>query len=278
MVSAFNMQMTQHCYTTLPHMIYKNVQKKVNMDMDNLFHYSQESNLALNSTKTKWMLLSTKQMSSKQDLESISLNIKCSGKSIQRVSSTKLLGVHINQHLTWEDHITNTLSSCYGTLSVLRKIKNFAPLLIRKHIVESLVLSKLDYCNAVYGNIPDYQLKRLQRLQNSCAGYVLAKFAKTDDLERLGWLSIKKRLELSIAKLSHKSLYEQIPLKTKQHIVTEYNLRSLNAPKLEKASKLEKGTFQDQSSTVFNNLPSDLRNCTEHSLFCKNMKTYMFKL
>ena len=154
------------------------------------------------------MLLSTKQMSIKQQLEHVPVNIKSCDQPLERVSNTKLLGVHINQHLTWQDHITNTLSSCYGTLSVLRKVKNFAPKHVRKNLVESLVLSKLDYYNTVFGNtIHQYQMQRLQRVQNSCAAFVLSRYAQTNDLKSLGWFPVRQRLELSAAKLAHKSFY-----------------------------------------------------------------------
>ena len=63
--------------------------------------------------------------------------------------STKLLGVHFQQQLNWEDHIT-TKSSLLDHLSALRKMKRIAPFNIRKHLCESLVLSKLDYCSSVF--------------------------------------------------------------------------------------------------------------------------------
>ena len=87
---------------------------------------------------------------------------------------------------------------------MLRKLRNFSPFHIRKRLVESLVLSKLDYCNLVFGAMPDYQLKRLQRVQDMCAGYVLSRYATVADLKELRWLPIKERLEHSIAKLAHK--------------------------------------------------------------------------
>ena len=38
----------------------------------------------------------------------------------------------------------------YATLSALRKMKRIAPFNIRKHVCESLVMSKLDYCSSVF--------------------------------------------------------------------------------------------------------------------------------
>lgn len=68
-----------------------------------------------------------------------------------------------------------------------------------------LVMSKLDYCNIVFNPLPDYQTKRLQRLMNTCAGYVLSRYATVEDLKVLGWLPIKERLECGIARFSEQS-------------------------------------------------------------------------
>ncbi|CAH3117652.1 unnamed protein product, partial [Porites lobata] len=63
--------------------------------------------------------------------------------------------------------------SCYGTIQIIRKLKNFAGYRLRKHLVELLVLSKLDYCDTVYYPLPEFQLKRLQRVQLLAASFVL---------------------------------------------------------------------------------------------------------
>ena len=249
--------------------------EEMNQTIESLNEYSTNSNLALNSTKTKWMMLSTRQMSTVHSLEEHSANIICREEPLERLSSTRLLGVQLDQNLSWREHTTNLLSSCYATLSVLRKLKNFAPFHIRKRLVETLVLSKLDYCNVVFSAMPDYQLKRLQRVQNMCAGYVLSRYATVADLKELRWLPIKERLEYSIAKLAHKSIYsEDFPIKLKQHVVQPYSLR-LNAPKLELASKLEIGTFQDQAAQVFNKLPAELRNCSNFAQFSSKFKIHL---
>jgi len=77
------------------------------------------------------------------------------------------------------------------------------PFYVRKHLVESLVLSKLNYACTE---------KRLQRLQNACAGFVTRKFEGLEDIIKLNWLPVKEndilKLALNILKLAHKSLYD----------------------------------------------------------------------
>ena len=42
---------------------------------------------------------------------------------LTRTDSTKILGVHFQQQLNWDNHITELSKTCYATLSALRKMK-----------------------------------------------------------------------------------------------------------------------------------------------------------
>jgi len=133
----------------------------MNRAISRLGKYSSDSNLALNEQKTKWMLLSTKQMACVHSLQTASVNISCNGESLERVTSTKLLGVHMQERLTWNIHINELVTSCYGALTVLKKLRNLAPFRVKKQLVESLILSKLDYASKVFYPLPLCQQKRL---------------------------------------------------------------------------------------------------------------------
>lgn len=95
------------------------------------------------------MLISTPQMAQCHSLEEQKLPIPCDNTPLKRITCTKLLGVYVDQHLTWKKHVDHVLFSSYGTLSVLCRLKNLAPFHMRKHLTESLVLSKLSYACCV---------------------------------------------------------------------------------------------------------------------------------
>ena len=71
----------------------------INHNLNRLGEYWNESNLALNATKTKWMLVSSLQMSRYHCLDRKEIDIKCNGKALERVNVTKLLGIHLDSHL-----------------------------------------------------------------------------------------------------------------------------------------------------------------------------------
>ena len=98
--------------------------------------------------------------------------------------------------------MNNVVKSCYDTLRILRQFKRFVPLNVRNTLAETLVLSKISYYNVVYAQLPNYQINRLQRVQNTAAGYVLNRYVHmTDAIEHLKWLPIKENNEFSISKL-----------------------------------------------------------------------------
>ena len=51
------------------------------------------------------MLLSTKQMSHTHELMSTPISITCQGVNLEQIEVTKLLGVMLDEHMSWSDHI-----------------------------------------------------------------------------------------------------------------------------------------------------------------------------
>ena len=72
-------------------------------------------------------------------------------------------------------------------LATLRKIKNMTSQETKKSLVQSLVLSKLNFNDSVIYPLPTFPQERVQRVQNAAAGFILNRFCpERDDLE-LGW-------------------------------------------------------------------------------------------
>ena len=97
------------------------------------------------------MVLFTQQTSSHHKLADRALKLTVRDNSLERVESTKFLGVDIHSNLKWDNHVKHLAASCYGTLATLKKkIKNFTNYRLRKHLSESLVLSRLDLSDIVF--------------------------------------------------------------------------------------------------------------------------------
>ena len=242
-------------------------------DLINLTDWSTQSNLALNSKKTEAMLFSTPQMARAHSLNKIDLNLHVSNTTLNRVESKKLLGVYFQQHLKWNQHITFVTSACYSTLSTLRKIKHFADFKLRKHLVESLILSKIDYNDVVFHPLPLYLIKRLQRVQKAAAGFVVQRYATVADVIKLGWLPIQERRDCHVLKTAYKALHDPYwPQYISLEVVKPVrSLRSSDTTKLTIPNC--EGTFQHAAAKLFNELPSDLKVCPTLSNFNNKIRS-----
>lgn len=76
----------------------------MNNELKIIGEWFKANKLSLNLTKTNFILFCSKRKLNLNPGCNIAINID--NQCVARVSSTKFLGVHIDEHLTWKDHIT----------------------------------------------------------------------------------------------------------------------------------------------------------------------------
>ncbi len=114
--------------------------------------------------------------------------------SLQTPSKTaRNLGVVIDDKLNFTDHITKTARSCRFALYHFKKIRPFLSEHATQLLVQALVLSRLDYCNALLTGLPASSIKPLQLIQNAAARLIFNEPKRTHVTPlfiNLHWLSI----------------------------------------------------------------------------------------
>ena len=193
---------------------------------------------------------------------------------VERLNSTKILGVHFDENLTWITHVNNLIKSSHATLRSLRRFKRFTPYKVRKTLAETLILSNLRYCIPVYSQLPKYLIRRLQRTQNTVAGYVLGRYAKESDfITTLGWLPVQEMMEFDIVKCTFSALND--PKWPKYLLIKLQEIK--RTTRLENEMIVERGeknTFGDQAHDIFNDLPKTTRVIKDVKAFIKETRRY----
>uniref|UniRef100_A0A3B1J3V1 Reverse transcriptase domain-containing protein n=1 Tax=Astyanax mexicanus TaxID=7994 RepID=A0A3B1J3V1_ASTMX len=103
------------------------------------------------------------------------------------------LGVVMDDQLSFSSHIANLTRSCRFLLYNIRRIRPFLSQDATQVLVQSLVISRLDYCNSLLAGLPLRATKPLQLIQNAAARLVfnLPKFSHVTPLLRsLHWLPV----------------------------------------------------------------------------------------
>ena len=122
----------------------------LNADLDNFSDWCDDNDMKKNTSKSKAMFLASKYAANKIMEEPPYLAIK--GEQIQISESEKLLGVHINNSLTWTSYIEATFKKCNSLLFLLNRIKQYLNVPTRKLSYNAYILPHLDYCHSIWGN------------------------------------------------------------------------------------------------------------------------------
>ena len=140
-----------------------------------------------------------------RDYSSI-IQVDDSGDYFCRFSST----LHIKTNLCFFPVILFKMrNSVRGRLI---RIRHLLPLSTATALANSLVSSKLDYCNSLYSGISQTNFNKLQRIQNSLARVITntSKYQHIKPtLKKLHWLPIKQRIDYKIWLLTYKTLTNQ---------------------------------------------------------------------
>ena len=139
---------------------YHELVVNVSIDLKILSDWFKCNKLALNETKTNLMIFHRKNNKPPENL-TVTLN----GITLDRVVTTKFLGVLIQENLLWENHIEYVGNKISVSTAILARLKHYIPKNILLIIYNSLCLSHISYALSVWGNSSPTSLKRLNVLQ-----------------------------------------------------------------------------------------------------------------
>ena len=105
--------------TLYQHCKLKNLQnciEKLESNLQTVSDWALQNSLVFNDDKTKYLLFSSIQLSK---MHSLSHPDKCklihNSESVERLKSTKTLGVHFEKNLKWITHVNNLMKSSHAT-------------------------------------------------------------------------------------------------------------------------------------------------------------------
>ena len=128
---------------------------------------------------------------------------------VTELQSGSYLGVIIDQDLSLKEQVNAIWRSCYGHRRSIIQIKPYLTKSAAHTTVQSLISSRLDYCNSLLAELPQYFIHRLQKVQNWATRIVL-NVEKHDSiwvhLHQLHWLPVRFWIKFKINLLVYKSL------------------------------------------------------------------------
>ena len=198
----------------------------------------------------------------------------------------KHLGVIFDSAMNMEQHLNNICRSGYYQLRNIGHIRRYLTNNASHSLVNGLVASRLDYCNALLNGVHQTSINKLQRVQNTAARIVTrtSRYSNiTPVWKNLHWLLVNYRVQLKILMHTYKALHGQAPgcisdmLNVYQPRRT---LRSMDSVTLEvsRARTVTYGDrkFQCTAAKLWNALPAHIHEAKILNTFKKLVKIHLF--
>ena len=116
--------------------------------------------------KTKVLTVKGKRLSTK--IDNIP-EITCNGSLLTNVMNVKLLGLEIDEELSFSEHITTVCKKVSQRIGLLKKIMNYLPLKQRLLYYNALIRPVINYASVLWTNCDKESLRRVLKLQKRAA-------------------------------------------------------------------------------------------------------------
>ena len=258
--------------------------KKLENCVLDIKNWMRQNYLKLNEEKTEILLLGSSLLLQKLS----NVLVKVGDIAIKSGNLVKNLGAIFDSRLTMDNFVSYKCKTASYYLRCISHIRPFLDTDSTKTLIHALVTSRLDYANSLLLGISKTQLHRLQVIQNSAARLIF-KINKrthiTPIIRSLHWLPIDHRVQFKILVICFNCINGTAPAYLSQ-LVRPYTpsreLRSshenfLHVP-FTRTKVYSSKCFSIAAPTLWNKLPSNIRNCVNIERFKSLLKTFLFKL
>jgi len=195
----------------------------------------------------------------------------------------KVLGVILDRRLTFDKHVSAVARSCNYHALAIRHIRHLLTRDLAQTLACSLILSRIDYCNAVLHGAPSGTIQKLQRVQNNAARIVVQAPKRSHAkplLQDLHWLPVEQRITYKLAVLTFKIRRTSTPAYLSRHSThrgTQSHarlLRSSSIPLLQtpfSRTSFGKRAFSIAALSTWNSLPASVLDTDSLAVFKLNL-------
>lgn len=250
----------------------------INKELKLITEWFRVNKLSINVNKTNFILFTSprKNYSSHTVVDKILIN----DIPIKQVHSVKFLGVYLDEHLQWSDHVDAVIGKISKTCGILNKLKNRLPRHVLAIIYQSLILPYLQYCAIVWANCSSYMLDSVYIVQKRAIRIIcdLPRRAHTAPyFKKLKLFSIFDIYTVQVCQFMFKFMSNALPTNFSDYFEFNFNIHLYNT---RQCSDLHINTVKTvkRSKSLRHNGPR-IWNCLSHEIkFEKTFSTFTRKL
>ena len=213
--------------------------------------------------------------------------ISCAGTVVSRVTLVKYLGVKLDKHLRFTEHVRDMIRKCAGRIGFLYRHSAYLDSRCRKILCNSLLQPYLDYCCMTwYSSLTKDLRNRLDVIQRRMVRFVLDMdcmgHVDSKDLGRLSWLSVPDRVRFFRLTTIFKIHRGIAPGNLSEHFVPTSSNHGHNTRQstfgfcISRELSMSPKSFAFTAITDWNKLPSSLQCISSLETFKSRLKAYLF--
>lgn len=215
----------------------------------------------------------------KRSKEIITTNYTLHGQTLAQVSSTKYLGITIQDNGEWQEHINTQAAKGNQLLGFLRRNLRVENITAKQQAFKMLIRPALEYASTVWDLHHANQVKQLEMIQQRAARFAIGDYRYTSSVDAmiatLDWPLLADRRKDIRHRMLHKILNNQvavrtqalIPKTTRSRRTHDYQLKLITASK-----DYRKMSFFPRTVAEWNALPRDFLPSDLDSFFGRNQE------
>ena len=255
---------------------------KLNACISDIRRWATQNSLKINDAKTEVIHFSSKFR-------------PCSGLAAVKVGHADIipseksrnLGVIVDNSLSMTAQVKNVCRNVAAAMRAIGTVRRYLTKSATQMLIQSYVVSRLDFCNSLLYGLPKYKIEQLQTLQNAAARIIARCRRKQNTsllLHQLHWLPVEKRIMFKLLLLTFKAINNMSPAYVSDMIspyIPTRTLRSsgkhlLQTPRYSTDFYGERA-FEVAAPTLWNSLPLPIRQASSRSSFKALLKTFLFR-
>lgn len=236
-------------------------------DLNNLSMWFRANKLALNTDKTNYIVFSDKHTDT-PDLE-----LSIDNKLLKQVTTTKFLGIHMDNYLSWETHVNHISKKLTTGLYVLNSLKHSLPSCNLRMIYSCIMHCHIIYGCILWGNCYKKFLNRIAVAQKKALRIICHKGYNAPSsplFKAMNILKIEDLYRLQVCQFMYKTNHMFVPTplinmynrRNETHQYTTRHCNDFSIPNY-KSEKLRRSFTVTGPKLWFN--------------LCENMKQYNYK-
>ena len=261
---------------------YEDLTNCLQSSIDKLIRWLDDNRLVLNVEKTKIMIIGSHKKASNSDERNDKVKVFVNSKEIDIVNSARVLGIEIDSHLNFHNHVDKIASKVSSKIGFLRRLKPAIPRKQLSLMFHAIINPHFDYCSPVWSGASKTSTDKLFKLQKRGLRMVCdARWdAPTKELFHLvKWVELPQMFLQNDCKMVFKCVHNLNPnyickcfneFNNSRYNTRQSTNKTLRLPHCQ--SSLYKKSFVFRGSLIWNTLDQELTCCKSFSLFKRKLK------